>query len=105
MQLTGSGSTILREVIAAADLLRNDWGVERPLERPELQRTAPRRHRLRALESAAPDGRTARAARRQMRHVTEAGPVVAATDHMRIYADSVRPYIKKTYKMLGTDGF
>ena len=27
MQLTGSG-TILREVIAAADLLRNDWGVE-----------------------------------------------------------------------------
>ena len=27
------------------------------------------------------------------------------TDYMRIYADSVRPYIKKTYKVLGTDGF
>lgn len=33
------------------------------------------------------------------------GPVIAATDYMRIYADSVRPYIKKTFKVLGTDGF
>ena len=36
---------------------------------------------------------------------TKPGPVIAATDYMRIYADSVRPYIKKTFKVLGTDGF
>jgi pyruvate dehydrogenase E1 component len=34
-----------------------------------------------------------------------AGPVIAATDYMRTYADNIRPYIKKTYKVLGTDGF
>jgi pyruvate dehydrogenase E1 component len=33
------------------------------------------------------------------------GPVVAATDYMRAYADQVRPYVKGRYRVLGTDGF
>jgi len=33
------------------------------------------------------------------------GPVVAATDYMRTYADQIRPYIQRRYVVLGTDGF
>ena len=55
VQLLGSG-TILREVIAAADLLAEDWGIAvGHLERAQLHRTAARRDRRRALEPAAPD--------------------------------------------------
>ena len=34
-----------------------------------------------------------------------AGPVVAATDYMRAFADQIRPYIDRRYRVLGTDGF
>jgi pyruvate dehydrogenase E1 component len=33
------------------------------------------------------------------------GPVVAATDYMRTYADQIRPYVPRRYAVLGTDGF
>ena len=33
------------------------------------------------------------------------GPAVAATDYMRTFADQIRPQIKRTYKVLGTDGY
>ncbi|OFE11121.1 pyruvate dehydrogenase (acetyl-transferring), homodimeric type [Pseudohongiella acticola] len=33
------------------------------------------------------------------------GPVIAATDYMRIYADQVREYVPAAYRVLGTDGF
>ena len=63
VNLLGSG-TILRESIAAAELLEKDWGVaaER-LELPELQRAGARRPGLRTLEPAAPDREAARAVR------------------------------------------
>ena len=54
VQLLGSG-TILREVLAGAELLRDDFGDRRRrLERPELHRAAARGHGGRALEHAAP---------------------------------------------------
>ena len=72
MQLMGSG-TILREVIAAADLLRDDFKVEcRHLERDELQRAAPRRHERRALEPAA--SHASRAARATSKPRSKATP-------------------------------
>ena len=65
VQLLGSG-TILRESIAAQELLEKDWGVERlRLELPELQRADARRPGSRSLEPAAPDGEAARALRRE----------------------------------------
>jgi pyruvate dehydrogenase E1 component len=33
------------------------------------------------------------------------GPVIAATDYMRLFADQIRPYVPGRYKVLGTDGF
>ena len=33
------------------------------------------------------------------------GPVVAATDYMRAFAEQIRPYVDRRYRVLGTDGF
>jgi pyruvate dehydrogenase E1 component len=104
VQLTGSG-TIFREVIAAADLLRADWGVESDLwSAPsfnELRRDGIDCERWNLLHPTA-EPRVPHVA--QCLH-SRPGPVVAATDYMRIYADGIRPYLKKTFKVLGTDGF
>ncbi|MBR7745548.1 pyruvate dehydrogenase (acetyl-transferring), homodimeric type [Undibacterium baiyunense] len=106
VQLLGSG-TILREVIAAADLLQNDWGIAADIW------SAP------SFTLLARDGQDAE--RWNMLHPTEtprvpyiaeclkdtAGPIVVSTDYMRVYAEQVRAFIPKdrTYKVLGTDGF
>ena len=34
-----------------------------------------------------------------------AGPIIAATDYMRLFADQIRPYIDRRFTVLGTDGF
>jgi len=33
------------------------------------------------------------------------GPVVASTDYIRAFADQIRPFVPRTYKVLGTDGY
>jgi pyruvate dehydrogenase E1 component len=104
VQLLGSG-TIFREVIAAADLLKADWGVEADLwgcpSFNELVRdgqAAERWNLLHPLEAP------------RKSHVatllagTE-GPVVAATDYIRMFAEQIRPFVPRTYVTLGTDGF
>jgi pyruvate dehydrogenase E1 component len=104
VQLLGSG-TIFREAIAAADLLRDDWGVEADLwgcpSFTELARDgkAVARHNL--LNPAA---------KPRTSHVEDclaptSGPVVAATDYVRAFAEQIRPYVPRRYVVLGTDGF
>jgi pyruvate dehydrogenase E1 component len=104
VQLLGSG-TIFREAIAAADLLRDDWGVEADLwscpSFTELARDgkAVARHNL--LNPAA---------KPRTSHVEDclaptSGPVIAATDYVRAFADQIRPYVPRRYVVLGTDGF
>ena len=106
VQLMGSG-TILREVIAAADLLMNDWGIAADVW------SAP------SFTLLARDGQDVE--RWNMLHPTDAprtayvtecmqgttGPIVVATDYMRTFAEQVRAFIPKNrnYKVLGTDGF
>ncbi|HEY8023061.1 MAG TPA: pyruvate dehydrogenase (acetyl-transferring), homodimeric type [Burkholderiaceae bacterium] len=107
VQLMGSG-TILREVIAAADLLKNDWGIDADVwSAPSftlLARDGQDVERWNMLNPTAKDARVA--------YVTQclqdtAGPIVVSTDYMRTYAEQVRAFIPKgrTYKVLGTDGF
>ncbi len=104
VQLLGSG-TILREVIAAAELLQQDfdvgadvwsvtsftqlrregsecqrWNMLHPLEKPKMSH----------VESCLKD---------------RSGPVIASTDYMRIHADQIRAFVHKPYRVLGTDGF
>lgn len=106
VQLLGSG-TILREVIAAADLLFSDWGIAADVW------SAP------SFTLLARDGQDAE--RWSMLHPTEparvpyiaqclgatTGPIVVSTDYMRTFAEQVRAFIPKgrSYKVLGTDGF
>ncbi|MGI4938497.1 MAG: pyruvate dehydrogenase (acetyl-transferring), homodimeric type, partial [Janthinobacterium lividum] len=106
VQLLGSG-TILREVMAAQDLLKDDWGIAADVwSAPSftlLARDGQDVERWNMLHPSEP----ARVA-----HVTgslqdSSGPIVVATDYMRTYAEQVRAFIPKgrTYKVLGTDGF
>jgi len=107
VQLMGSG-TILREVIAAQELLEKDWGVAADVwsvtSFTELRRNGldAERHNLLHPTEKKP----------QVAYVTEVlekteGPIVASTDYMKSFADQIRPFIPKgrTYNVLGTDGF
>jgi len=104
VQLLGSG-TILREVIAAAELLEKDFGVAADVwsvtSFNELRREGLDCERWNMLHPEAP---------RRVSYVEQclapsAGPVIAASDYIKAYADQIRPYIPKRYKVLGTDGF
>jgi pyruvate dehydrogenase E1 component len=104
VQLLGSG-TILREVIAAAELLAADFGVAVDVwscpSFTELRREGMEVERWNLLHPEDKPRQT---------HVEKCleghgGPLVAATDYMRTFADQIRPFVKRTYKVLGTDGF
>ena len=104
VQLLGSG-TILREAIAAAELLEQDFQVAADVwsvtSFNELRRDGIDAERWNMLHPEQPP-RTSFVAE-QLRGTQ--GPVVAATDYMRIYADQIRPYLERRYITLGTDGF
>jgi pyruvate dehydrogenase E1 component len=104
VQLMGSG-TILREVMAAADLLRDDFKVDADIwsatSYNELRRDGMSAERWSMLHPSKP-GRKSYLETALEGH---AGPVVAATDYMRAYAEQVRGQIPRRYVVLGTDGF
>jgi pyruvate dehydrogenase E1 component len=104
VQLLGSGA-ILREVEAAAELLRNDFGVTADVwsatSFTELRRdglAAERWNMLHPLEAA----RTSFVEASLRGHE---GPVVAASDYIKTFADQIRPFVNRRYIALGTDGF
>jgi pyruvate dehydrogenase E1 component len=104
VRLLGSG-TILREVLAAADLLRDDWGVSADVYSvtsfTELRREGMEVERWNLLH---PDEEPRRAWVEKTLEDAD-GPVVAATDYMRAFADQIRPWVHAPYRVLGTDGF
>ena len=101
LQLLGSGP-ILREVIAAADLLSKDWslsaGVWSVTSFTELRRDAMQ------AERASRFGRKQTSWVEQCLGPTQ-GPVIAASDYVRAVADLIRAYVPHKYVALGTDGF
>ena len=104
VQLLGSGA-ILNEVIAAADLLKSDFNVTADVwsvtSFGELYRDGAAVERANRL---APENKPTISYLAACLN-DHAGPVVAATDYVRAYADLIRPYIQRTYVTLGTDGF
>ncbi len=105
IQFMGSGS-ILREVIAAADLLGERYGLDSDIW------SVTSFNELRREAHAATRGQRLRPeAENELPYITRLledrpGPVVAATDYIRAYADQVREYIPQNdYYVLGTDGF
>jgi pyruvate dehydrogenase E1 component len=103
VQLLGSG-TILREVIAAAELLEKDFSVAADVwsvtSFNELRRDGIDCERWNTLHPEA----SPRASYVEQCLDAKA-PVIAATDYIRAYPDQIRPYVKARYKTLGTDGF
>ncbi len=101
VQLLGSGP-ILREVIAAAELLEKEWGVSAAVwsvtSFTELRRDAMAAARTRRL------GGTAEAWLETCLKKNQ-GPVVAASDYVSAVADLICPYVPGRYVALGTDGF
>jgi pyruvate dehydrogenase E1 component len=106
VQLLGSG-TILRESIAAQELLEKEWGVAANVwscpSFNELARDGQdveRYNLLHPLEKP----RVSFVGQQLDKHT---GPVVASTDYMKAYAEQIRSFIPKgrTFKVLGTDGF
>jgi pyruvate dehydrogenase E1 component len=104
VQLLGSG-TIFMEAVAAAALLKKDWNVEADLW------SCP------SFNELARDGNDC--ARWNLLHPTEKprvphvsaclaetrGPVIAATDYIRVFAEQIRSLVPRHYTVLGTDGF
>ena len=106
VQLLGSGS-ILRESIAAQELLLKDWGVAADVwscpSFNELAREGQDVERWNLLHPTE---------KQRVPFVTQqlephAGPVVASTDYIKNYVEQIRPFIPqgRAYKVLGTDGF
>ena len=103
VQLLGSG-TILREVIAAAELLSKDFDISSDVwsvtSFNELRREGIDCERWNMLH---PEAKPRASYVEQC--LDAKTPVIAATDYMRAYPDQIRPYVKAQYKTLGTDGF
>jgi len=105
VQLLGSG-TILREVMAAAELLESDFGVLADVwsvtSFTELRREGIEVDRWNTLNPLAKQPKTP--------YVTTAlagrqGPVIASTDYIRAFPDQIRAWVPGNYRVLGTDGF
>jgi len=104
VQLFGSG-TILREVIEAAELLKNDWKVSADVwsitSYNELAREAVDCERWNMLNPSK---------KPRVPYITKQlekseGPVIASSDYIRTVSNQVRQYVPATYTVLGTDGF
>ncbi|MDQ2694739.1 MAG: pyruvate dehydrogenase (acetyl-transferring), homodimeric type [Pseudomonadota bacterium] len=104
VQLLGCGA-ILREVTAAAQLLRDDFAVAADVWSAPginvLRREAQAVERWNLLHPEEPPRQCYLTQCLQDRP----GPVIAATDYVRLYADQLRPYIPRRFTALGTDGY
>ncbi|MCU7959705.1 MAG: pyruvate dehydrogenase (acetyl-transferring), homodimeric type [gamma proteobacterium symbiont of Bathyaustriella thionipta] len=104
VQLMGSG-TILREVMAAAELLEEEFSISADVwsvtSFNELRRDGIDCERWNMLHPK----EKARSCHIANCLADTQGPVIAATDYMRNYPDQVRSYIDRRYVVLGTDGY
>ena len=104
VQLMGSG-VILREVIAAAELLETDWGVSADVwsatSFTELRREGLECDRWNMLNAEKPQ---------KISYVAQClkdadGPVIASTDYMKSFAEQIQRFVPNKFVALGTDGF
>jgi pyruvate dehydrogenase E1 component len=105
VQLMGSG-TILREVEAAAEILRNDYNVEADIwsmtSVNELARDGQSVSRYNMMH---PEAKKPKKAYITKQLESAKGPFIAATDYMKCYVEQLRDFIPGSFTVLGTDGF
>ncbi|MCK5925582.1 MAG: pyruvate dehydrogenase (acetyl-transferring), homodimeric type, partial [Methylococcales bacterium] len=104
VQLLGSG-VIFNEVLHAAQLLKEDWGIESNLwscpSFTELARDAQACERWNRLNPTKP---------KKQSHVAQcltdnSLPIIVASDYVRAYPEQIRAYVEASFTVLGTDGF
>jgi pyruvate dehydrogenase E1 component len=104
VQLMGSG-TILREVIAAAELLAKDYAVSSDIwsvtSFTELRRDGMEVERFNRMHPEAKP----RQSYVSQQLAKSSGPIIAATDYMRLHAEQISPYLSNRFVALGTDGY
>jgi len=104
VQLLGSGA-ILRESLAAAELLEQDFGLAADVwsvtSFNELRREGMDVERWNMLHPEQPPRRSY--VEQQLGPTS--GPIIAATDYIQALADQIRPFVPRRYRVLGTDGF
>lgn len=104
VQLMGSG-VILREVIAAAELLEKDWGISADVwsvpSFTELRREGLECDRWNMLNPEKPQKVSYVAASLK----DAKGPVIASTDYMKSFAEQIQRFVPNKFVALGTDGF
>jgi len=104
VQLMGCGS-ILREVIAAAELLRDDWNIDADVwsatSLNELARDGQACKRWNLLHPDQP----ARQPWVEKCLQDSQGPLITATDYVKNFGEQIRPFVPNDYHVLGTDGF
>jgi pyruvate dehydrogenase E1 component len=104
IQLLGSG-TILREVMSAAEILSKEYGIDSDIwsvtSFNELRKDGMKTERWNLLNPNE---------KRRKSYVEEClekrdGPIIAASDYTRSFSDQIRPYTRKAFYSLGTDGY
>ncbi|KJK02401.1 pyruvate dehydrogenase [Burkholderiaceae bacterium 26] len=102
VQLLGSGA-ILGEVMAAAQMLKEDWNIDAATwsvtSFSELHREAIAAERIARLGGEAAPSYVETVLRESH------GPVIAATDYVRAVPELIRAHVPRRYVTLGTDGF
>jgi len=104
IQFLGSG-TILREMIAGAEILQEEYQIDSEVwsvtSFNELRRNGLEVERYNLLN---PDKEPKKSYVEKCLGKVE-GPILAASDYMRMNSDQIRPYVNKSFYSLGTDGF
>ena len=104
VQLLGSGP-ILNEVIAAAKLLKNDWGIESDVwsvtSYSELHKDAEEVNRWNLLNPE----KTNKTSYLDECLINKNGPVIACSDYVKLVAEQISPYVNCNFTAIGTDGF
>jgi len=104
IQLLGSG-TVLREMIAAAEILQKDYRIDSNVwsvtSFNELRKEAIEVERYNLLN---PDKKPKQNYIEECLSTTE-GPVVSASDYVRLNSDQIRPFVRKSFYSFGTDGY
>ncbi len=105
VRLLGSG-TIFQEVLEAARLLREEWGVESDIYScPSFTLLARDLHECERQALFNPGEEVQESFVSQMLNDGSKDPVIVSTDYVRMYAEQIRPAVEGRYRVLGTDGF
>jgi pyruvate dehydrogenase E1 component len=105
VQLMGSG-TILREVIAAAELLDKDFAVTADIwSCPSFNELARDGSDVERHNRFHPEDKAPRKAYVTQQLEGRQGPAIVATDYIRAYPEQIRAFVPMRYSVLGTDGY